>query len=102
MLTLLTDISQYIELIKTIGLPLVILIGLVYYFYLQLNKKDVKIDEKETVILQLSKEKIDILQKALERYSESDKENVNALNQINITLNELKNQLVELKYKINN
>lgn len=95
------DLLSIIELIKTIGLPLVILLGVVYYFYQREKKHEQDLKEKDEVILNLNKEKLDILEKALDKFQESDSKSINALNQINTTLQDLKDQIQELKYRIN-
>ena len=96
------DIDKIIKLVDSFGLPMVILCGIIFYFYTSNNKREKVIASKEDIILQLNREKVEILQKALEKYSISDKENVHSLSVINNTLDDLKQEVFELKIKIDN
>jgi hypothetical protein len=87
------ETAAIISLIQTVGLPIVILAAIIWYFYGREQKR-------EQVILVLNNEKIQILSSALERYAESEKSNIAAINSVNEILNDLKNEIKELRYKI--
>lgn len=93
------DYTVIIELAKNFGLPLALLIVAVYYFFIKEKSHTAIISEKENLILKLNEEKIEILEKAINQYTDMDKSNFEALSKINTTLTELKSDLQILKLR---
>lgn len=87
------DFDKLITLVDSFGLPIVLLFGIVSYFYNREKKREIVIAEKDELIVRLSHEKVEILQAALEQFKASDDVSIKTLNQINMTLTELKNRL---------